>query len=372
MPDPSISFSIQKHRKRRFHTKSRQGCGNCKLRRVKCDETRPQCQKCHSFGVWCNYAMTNQSTSLALELEAPAPVSSDGVRDLRLDRHDVRRLAGFQQRQTVLTIVNVFQEDVLRLALVNPYLMHTVLAMSAMHDRYLHTPSPGVPSTFEVYHSAQCASLLNQKLSQPISPQDRDPLWMAVTFLGIITFSSLDTSHPSHAWPLRAADPSDLEWMRMAETKMAVMSLAEPRRVDSLFRAMAGEYSTMFDPVSSSAGATPSSLARVCLLKETSSKENNPYFTAVRTLAPLLGRRGKVTRSMVLAFSSQMEPVFKMLLRQKDPVALLLLAMWYDKAAQIIWWVRHRANVECRAICLYLQREHGKDREILDMLPILS
>jgi hypothetical protein len=45
-------------------------------------------------------------------------VSSDGVRDLRLDRHDVRRVAGFQHRQTVLTIVNVFQEDVLRLALV--------------------------------------------------------------------------------------------------------------------------------------------------------------------------------------------------------------------------------------------------------------
>lgn len=145
MPDPSSSISIQKPRKRRFHTKSRQGCGNCKLRRVKvsisnplsilswtnplhpplptndriqCDETRPQCQKCRLFGVWCNYVAPNRSTSLALEIEPLVPVSSDGVRDLQLDRHDVRRLAGFQQRQTVLTIVNVFQEDVLRLALV--------------------------------------------------------------------------------------------------------------------------------------------------------------------------------------------------------------------------------------------------------------
>lgn len=251
--------------------------------------------------------------------------------------------------------------------------MHTVLAMSAMHDRYLRNPCAGGPTIFETYHSAQCASLLNQKLSEPITPQDRDPIWMAVTFLGIITFSSLNTSHPSHAWPLRAAEPSDLEWVRMAETKMAVMRLAEPRREDSMFRAMAEEYSTMFDPVSSSsAGAILSPLERVCLLNEASSKENNPYFTAVRTLSPLLGRRGRVSRSMVLAFSSQMEPVFKMLLRQKDPVALLLLAMWYDKAAQIIWWVRHRANVECRAICLYLQRKYGKDREILDMLPISS
>jgi len=250
--------------------------------------------------------------------------------------------------------------------------MHTLLAMSAMHDRYLHSPSPGGPSIFEIYHTTQCASFLNQKLSQPITPSDRDPLWMAVTFMGILTFSSLDTSTPTHAWPLRAADPSDLEWVRMAEAKMAVMHLAAPRRGDGLFRAMASEYEQMFDPVSSSssgAGVIPASLARLCLLSETSSKENNPYFTAVHTLAPLLGRRNRAMRSMVLAFTSQMEPVFKMLLRQKDPVALLLLALWYEKAAGIIWWVRHRASVECRAICLYLQREHGKDREILAMLP---
>ena len=70
-------------RKRRAHQKSRRGCRNCKLRRVKvraltllqnysfrsiswggllliilshkCDEDRPGCRQCCSFGVSCNY-----------------------------------------------------------------------------------------------------------------------------------------------------------------------------------------------------------------------------------------------------------------------------------------------------------------------------
>ena len=42
-------------RKRKIHTKSRKGCKNCKLRRVKCDEGKPQCEKCISYGVTCDY-----------------------------------------------------------------------------------------------------------------------------------------------------------------------------------------------------------------------------------------------------------------------------------------------------------------------------
>ena len=42
-------------RKRKTHKKSRKGCNNCKIRRVKCDETHPQCEKCLAYGVSCDY-----------------------------------------------------------------------------------------------------------------------------------------------------------------------------------------------------------------------------------------------------------------------------------------------------------------------------
>ncbi|KAL2838332.1 hypothetical protein BJX68DRAFT_259278 [Aspergillus pseudodeflectus] len=40
---------------RRVHTKSRTGCQSCKLRKVKCDETKPKCKNCIRHGVECDY-----------------------------------------------------------------------------------------------------------------------------------------------------------------------------------------------------------------------------------------------------------------------------------------------------------------------------
>lgn len=43
-------------RRRRAHKKSRNGCAGCKLRRIKCDEGKPECCKCKTFGLDCSYA----------------------------------------------------------------------------------------------------------------------------------------------------------------------------------------------------------------------------------------------------------------------------------------------------------------------------
>ncbi|CCH62359.1 hypothetical protein TBLA_0H00680 [Henningerozyma blattae CBS 6284] len=41
--------------KRKFHNKSKNGCANCKRRRVKCDEGKPTCQKCLNMKLQCVY-----------------------------------------------------------------------------------------------------------------------------------------------------------------------------------------------------------------------------------------------------------------------------------------------------------------------------
>lgn len=41
--------------KRKFHNKSKNGCDNCKRRRVKCDEGKPTCGKCVKMGLDCVY-----------------------------------------------------------------------------------------------------------------------------------------------------------------------------------------------------------------------------------------------------------------------------------------------------------------------------
>ncbi|KAF2143363.1 uncharacterized protein K452DRAFT_169676 [Aplosporella prunicola CBS 121167] len=49
------SKEVKKIVSRRSHKKSRNGCGNCKKRRIKCDETKPGCVNCIEFSVHCDF-----------------------------------------------------------------------------------------------------------------------------------------------------------------------------------------------------------------------------------------------------------------------------------------------------------------------------
>ncbi|KAJ5224810.1 uncharacterized protein N7469_008313 [Penicillium citrinum] len=73
----SVRSSYAGSRSRKSHTKSRLGCGNCKKRRIKCDEDRPQCMQCIRHSVKCNYSQASSSSSPARARTTPevAPVN---------------------------------------------------------------------------------------------------------------------------------------------------------------------------------------------------------------------------------------------------------------------------------------------------------
>ncbi|KOC08474.1 C6 transcription factor [Aspergillus flavus AF70] len=54
---------------RRSHRKSRLGCGNCKRRRIKCDEIRPACSGCLRHSVQCDYQLEESSSSVSTAAE---------------------------------------------------------------------------------------------------------------------------------------------------------------------------------------------------------------------------------------------------------------------------------------------------------------
>lgn len=78
------SSLVQPDRRMRKHTKSRRACANCRLRRVKCDETKPGCQKCETFGVVCTYDRGDEKLQVLVkgmlapeELKIQLPPSSE-------------------------------------------------------------------------------------------------------------------------------------------------------------------------------------------------------------------------------------------------------------------------------------------------------
>ncbi|KAF7715192.1 Sterol uptake control protein 2 [Penicillium ucsense] len=137
---------------RRAHTKSRNGCDQCKRRRVKCDEKGPPCSNCISRELNCTYlkapprdgtAVRKRSTASAstreLEVARPlapispasTPSSISGVRDLELMHKFATET--FSTVCTAESKYHVWQIVIPRLALQYDFLMNGILALAALH-----------------------------------------------------------------------------------------------------------------------------------------------------------------------------------------------------------------------------------------------
>ncbi|KAI3334144.1 hypothetical protein F4824DRAFT_468860 [Ustulina deusta] len=357
---------------RRTLRRSRFGCRNCKLRKIKCDEGKPQCKRCSSFGLVCNF-MPNVPdlqpvaddlirASVVRGAEPQPPLTgtvwtSDASTYYQLDAKCQDFVTRYLGRSLITpddpNMVEV-NRKLLRLAFTYPFLMHASLAVALAYDRYQNSSLGSRRTLEECYHWSQSTVLFNRRLREPIETKDKDPIWGTAAALAILSFSSPDE------WPLKPPDPSDLEWLRMAKGKMSLWRIINPLRPDSLFRVMASTFADMHSPLPEKGiDGIPRALAIVCHLENSSTAESNPYFNAAHAVSQIQGLSdSQVTTGHTQLFTCSIQASFKSLLRGKDPVALLLLYLWYRKAGQSIWWIELRARVECPAICSYLQLYH--------------
>lgn len=79
----AVTANLLQARKKYGRTgkKSRSGCLVCKIRRIKCDEIRPQCQRCSTTARKCQYAEVESSKS-----SSPSSSSSEIVRSSPIER----------------------------------------------------------------------------------------------------------------------------------------------------------------------------------------------------------------------------------------------------------------------------------------------
>jgi hypothetical protein len=249
-------------------------------------------------------------------------------------------------------------------------LLHIVLTLTLMHDRYLGIESSTEQSAAIAFHWSRGAALLNDKLSTGIEPSERDALWACAGLLGALSFSSIQAKTPEEAWPLKPSSPSDLEWLKMSEGKKEIWKIADPLRVDSVFYSMVPDFMQYASPTSSRSELQklPPELIQLCKLDDASMQDNSPYLTCASFLTQTINLECNThNMGVFLSFFGCMHPDYKQLLGQRDPCALLLLAYWYAKMCQCQqWWIWRRAFLECQAICRYLIRYHGDDGNILN------
>jgi hypothetical protein len=154
----NVSSASKKPRKRAAHEKSKQGCGNCKTRRVRCDEKSPECGNCHKAHIACSYAAGGASmqssheravtcgstvtprcsnNELILGMINRGLSSSASGQEYQLSLPDLEIVFRFQNR-TALSMGPrrlAYKTESIKLVAQNPFLCHTVLTCTAMHDR---------------------------------------------------------------------------------------------------------------------------------------------------------------------------------------------------------------------------------------------
>ncbi|KAI3316670.1 hypothetical protein HD806DRAFT_516919 [Xylariaceae sp. AK1471] len=377
-------------RERRPLRRSRFGCRNCKLRKVKCDEGKPQCKRCSSFGVLCNFmsnvpdlqpvaADTGRPLVVRGRAELRAPLTnaiwtSDATTTYQLNAKCQDFITRYLGRSLIAVddpVIKQVNRKLLKLAFAYPFLMHASLAVALAYDRYLNSTSGCRRTLEECHHWSQSTVLLNKRLREPIEAKDKDPIWGTAAALAVLTISSPDACTPEQAWPVKSSGSSDLDWLRMSKSKMLLWQMVNPMRPDSLFRPMAATFAHMHSPLPEGGiDGIPRALAAVCNLTDSSTAETNPYFHATHAVSQILDLPdGEVATGPTQLFTRSICGPFKDLLRKRDPVALLLLYLWYRKAGRTLWWIELRARVECPSICLYLRLYYNENRAIQAFLP---
>lgn len=249
--------------------------------------------------------------------------------------------------------------------------MHASLAVAFAYDRHLNSPTSGRRTLEECYHWSQGTTLFSRRLREPIETKDMDAVWGTAAALALLTFSFPDAYTPEDSWPLNLSVSSDLDWLRMSKGKMSLWRITNPLRPDSLFRVMADTYAQMNSPLPEEGlYGVPRALAIVCHLQQSSTWQNNPYFKTAHAVSQIQYLPdNQITVGHTEIFTRTIHGPFELLLRERDPVALLLLYLWYRKAGRSIWWIELRARVECPSICLYLRLHHKGYGAIQAFLP---
>ncbi|TGO67853.1 hypothetical protein BOTNAR_0034g00120 [Botryotinia narcissicola] len=166
--------------KRRAHTKSSNGCTQCKRRRVKCDETRPSCAICARRGESCSYLSQPSNQAQGSLLAGFSAQTSPTTSEFEDDNNRALELRLMHQYSTSTSVILskdsrdiMFYCDVMvNHAISNTFLLHAILTSAAIHMSTIETEkSQYWVATALQYHSRATLGL-NEALKNYSSASD--------------------------------------------------------------------------------------------------------------------------------------------------------------------------------------------------------
>lgn len=233
------------------HLKVKSGCRTCKIRRVKCDEGRPACQRCVSsrrvcdgYGIWGGGSKVYSPAAAARSaLGVVALSKATSVQRPTVSDAEHRYLDWFTQR-TATKMAGMFAWDfwdnlLLQATANEPAVLHAVLALStAHHSRFSrglteisdpHTSWTDVPGALEEFTLQQYNKAIGHLSQQPSSKGGNVKPVVRVTLITCAVFISLEVLRGNY----RTANKHLQNGLRLLD-QMKPSTPTGPRRTGSM------------------------------------------------------------------------------------------------------------------------------------------
>jgi hypothetical protein len=226
-----------------------------------------------------------------------------------------------------------------------------------MHNRYLAGRTYAACTPFESYHWAKASALFRTEISHENDTCNWDAFWIAAVMMSFLVCFAVETEDPQALWPLSLRPSLGVSWYRAQRGVRTFWTMLRPS--SPFAKGACGSKDRCLDlpiPPSGVEGVS-TALVTMCELNDSSNANNSPYHTAVRTLSILLADPTPGPLRF-LAFMNTTEPEFERLLEQRDPRSLVLMTIWFSLIPRTAWWIWSRAQLERRAICIFLERDH--------------
>ena len=180
---------------RKTHTKSRLGCKNCKIRRIKCDESKPSCSNCLKHSIVCDFAKRTAVESATRGPRLPKSVIQPSG-DLQyeefqlLHHYSVETCFTLSDRSQSQTI---WQKTVPQEAFSHPFLMRGILAISALHLSHLMPEEQDHYRHIAEKHQSLALSLFRNAM-QSITSDNCTAFFASSSLIVVYAFASLNPS----------------------------------------------------------------------------------------------------------------------------------------------------------------------------------
>ncbi|PSN58923.1 hypothetical protein BS50DRAFT_538129 [Corynespora cassiicola Philippines] len=206
--------------KRKPHRKSRNGCRECKRRRIKCDEEKPGCGHCVRHNVHCIYpampASTRTPSSLSASEHTLSPAGK-GATPQAISPHitpciylrensavpsgayfklkDMALLHHWSLSTSLSMIksppLNHFWQKVFpEIAFHHAYVMHSILSIAALHVTYLCTSNRHEHICYASHHNTLALRSFREGINS-LGPDNSDALFASATLAFFYAFVRL-------------------------------------------------------------------------------------------------------------------------------------------------------------------------------------